>query len=108
MRWRRRSSAPARTWAWRRTEGGDDQRHHGQPASEAIDQYGYALRLDGLELAIGGSPDAGMQIWDLDPDHWIDAACCLAGRNLTREEWDTNIGILGEYRPTCDPSAAAD
>jgi hypothetical protein len=60
-----------------------------------------ALRPDGLELAVGGSATRGMQIWDLDPDHWLDAACRLAGRDLTREEWDTNIGDLLGYRSTC-------
>ena len=41
-----------------------------------------------------------MQICDLDPQHWVNAACRLAGRNLTREEWVTNIGALRHYRPT--------
>ena len=41
------------------------------------------------------------QIWDLDPTSWIDAACRLAGRNLSAEELATNIGPLAEYRPTC-------
>ncbi len=27
----------------------------------------------------------------LDPDHWVAAACDAAGRNLTREEWDTYL-----------------
>jgi hypothetical protein len=35
----------------------------------------------------------------LDPTSWIDAACRLAGRNLTAEEWATNIGDLAEYGP---------
>ena len=52
-------------------------------------------------MAIGGGIENGYQIWDLDPDHWIEAACRLAGRNLTAEEWATNIGDLAEYRPTC-------
>jgi WD40 repeat protein len=60
-----------------------------------------ALRPDGLELAIGGSLQTGMTVWDLDPDHWVSAACRLAGRNLSHEEWVTNIGTLLEYRPTC-------
>jgi hypothetical protein len=29
------------------------------------------------------------------------AACRVAGRNLTREEWATNIGTLAPYRTTC-------
>ena len=61
-----------------------------------------AFRPDGRELAIGGSQRTGMQIWDLNPQHWIDAACRVAGRNLTRAEWQTNIGSLLDYRSTCD------
>ena len=32
-----------------------------------------ALSLDGAQLAVGGGPDAGVKIWDLDPQHWVDA-----------------------------------
>ena len=67
-----------------------------------------ALRPDGLELAIGGSTQTGMRIWDLDPEHGTSAACRLAGRNLTRDEWETNIGDLSEYRPTCPQFPVAD
>ena len=60
-----------------------------------------AFSIDGTTLAIGGRADAGIKVWDLDPEHWVDAACQVAGRNLTRQEWETNIGDLAEYRPTC-------
>lgn len=59
------------------------------------------LSLDGTTLVLGGGATNGVQVWDLRPDAWIDAACRLAGRNLTAEEWDSNIGDLAEYRPTC-------
>jgi WD40 repeat protein len=69
-----------------------------------------ALSLDGTRLAIGGprgvGPDA-VQIWDLDPRDWVEAACRLAGRNLTRDEWASNIGDLAPYRATC-PAFPAD
>ena len=42
-----------------------------------------------------------IRVWDLRPDHWVDAACRLAGRNLTRVEWESHIGDLAEYRPLC-------
>jgi DNA-binding SARP family transcriptional activator/WD40 repeat protein len=60
-----------------------------------------SIALDGSRMAIGGGIENGYQIWDLDPDHWVEGACRLAGRNLTRQEWATNIGELAEYRPTC-------
>jgi hypothetical protein len=30
-----------------------------------------------------------------------DSACHIAGRNLTRPEWDTYIGDLAPYHATC-------
>ncbi len=60
-----------------------------------------ALRPDGLEMLFGGGINNDMVAWDLDPQHWITAACTLAGRNLTREEWDTYLGDLRDYRSTC-------
>ena len=43
----------------------------------------------------------GIAIWDLDPEHWVTAACDLAGRNLTKEESDKYIGDLAAYHTTC-------
>jgi DNA-binding SARP family transcriptional activator/WD40 repeat protein/tRNA A-37 threonylcarbamoyl transferase component Bud32 len=68
------------------------------------------LSLDGRWLAAGGEAADGQhatQIWNLDPRAWITAACQLAGRNLTREEWAAHIGSLAPYRPTC-PDLPAD
>jgi WD40 repeat protein len=60
---------------------------------------GAAIRDDGREMAI--TTDAGIVLWDLDPARWTAAACEVAGRNLTRDEWDTYIGDLTPYRKTC-------
>jgi hypothetical protein len=60
---------------------------------------GAAIRDDGREMAI--TTDDGIVLWDLDPARWTAAACELAGRNLTRDEWDTYIGDLTPYRKTC-------
>ena len=62
---------------------------------------GIALQPQGLQLVAGGGAADGMAIWDLDPEHWVDAACRLAGRNLTTEEWDTYLGGLAPYHKTC-------
>ena len=59
------------------------------------------MRPDGKELAIP-SGDLGIVLWDLDPQHWLDAACSLAGRNLTPEEWDQYLGAFGEYHESCN------
>ena len=63
------------------------------------EQHGLSLRPDGRQAAI--AIPGGIAIWDLDPDHWVTAACQLASRNLTHEEWDTYIGDLAEYHATC-------
>ncbi len=60
------------------------------------------IRPDGLEMALGSG--AGTSIWDLDSDHWATAACALAGRNLTQQEWDTYLLWTGTYRETCPSS----
>ena len=60
---------------------------------------GAVLRSDGLQAA--AETEQGIVVWDLDPAHWVDAACQLAGRNLTHAEWDQYIGDLAPYRQTC-------
>jgi hypothetical protein len=60
---------------------------------------GTSIRPDGMAVAI--SDGDGVAIWDLNPEHLMMAACRLAGRNLTRTEWDTHLSDLGDYRPTC-------
>jgi WD40 repeat protein len=64
-----------------------------------IRDTGAALCPDGLEAAV--TTDRGIVVWDLDPEHWVEGACAIAGRNLTRAEWDQHIGNLAAYRPTC-------
>jgi hypothetical protein len=66
---------------------------------------GAVLRSDGLQAAVITSQ--GIVAWDLDPDHWIEAACRLAGRNLTHAEWDQYIGDLAPYHLTCPNYDAA-
>ncbi len=65
----------------------------------------FSLRPDGKELAVPyGAP--GIVLWDLDPQHWLDAACTLAGRNLTPDEWDQYLSAFGEYHESCDGGRA--
>ncbi|MGH2475505.1 MAG: hypothetical protein ACRDIL_09590, partial [Candidatus Limnocylindrales bacterium] len=61
------------------------------------------LRDDGEAMAI--QTDQGTVVWDLDPDSLADAACRIAGRNLTRAEWDEHIGALAPYRELCPDGA---
>ena len=62
-----------------------------------------ALRPDGRALA-QPSPN-GVLVWDLRPAHWQAAACQLAGRDLTREEWQTYLSAVGSYKRAC-PAAS--
>ncbi len=57
------------------------------------------LRPDGMAVAVNGK--AGIIVWDLDPLNQVDQSCVLAGRNLTRAEWESYLGALGEWRATC-------
>ena len=66
---------------------------------------GAVLRRDGRQAAVITSQ--GIVVWDLDPDTWVEAACQLAGRNLTHAEWDQYIGDLAPYRQTCPAYVAA-
>ena len=62
---------------------------------------GISLRSDGNEAAIEFGVQAGVGLWSLEPDQWVTAACAIAGRNLTTDEWTTYIGDFGEYQPAC-------
>ena len=65
----------------------------------------FAMRPDGKELAVPYG-DLGLVLWDLDPHHWLDAACALAGRNLTPDEWDQYLSAFGDYHESCDGDLA--
>jgi hypothetical protein len=64
-----------------------------------VAQNGATLRSDGRQLA--GATEHGVQLWDLDPEAWREAACRLAGRNLSHDEWDRYIPQGEPYRTTC-------
>jgi hypothetical protein len=61
--------------------------------------YPAFLRPDGRALAVTDA--AGVVVWHLELDHLTDAACAMAGRNLTRTEWTSYLPDLGDYRRTC-------
>ena len=56
------------------------------------------LFRDGDTLAT--NTPAGIVLWDLNPDNWETAACRMAGRNLTADEWATYFPEE-EPRATC-------
>ncbi|GAA1477125.1 hypothetical protein GCM10009623_15710 [Nocardioides aestuarii] len=68
------------------------------PAETAMNFPEAFLRPDGEAVAANGR--FGVVEWDLDPDRMAQAACRLAGRNLTVAEWQTYFGD-DAYRRTC-------
>jgi len=58
-----------------------------------------AFSPDGKTLASGSSDDT-IFLWDVSVESWQARACAIAGRNLTRAEWEQYLA--GEtYRKTC-------
>lgn len=43
-------------------------------------------------LMVTGGRDMALWVGDLNPETWVDAACNLAGRNMSQEEWDALPG----------------
>jgi DNA-binding SARP family transcriptional activator/WD40 repeat protein len=58
-----------------------------------------ALSRDGKQLALPAP--SGVVVWQLRADLWADAACRLAGRDLSSTEWATFLHGMGKYRKTC-------
>jgi hypothetical protein len=54
---------------------------------------------DGTELA--ANIPSGIALWDLRPSSQAEAACRMAGRDLTDDEWKAYLADLGPYRSTC-------
>jgi hypothetical protein len=72
----------------------------GDPIStDAPFGYGGFLRPDGLQAAM--TSRAGVVTWNLEPEALVDAACRLAGRNLTATEWLAYMSGFGARRETC-------
>jgi DNA-binding SARP family transcriptional activator/class 3 adenylate cyclase/WD40 repeat protein len=61
--------------------------------------FGGVIRPDGQQMAL--ATDDAVQLWDLDPAAWREAACRLAGRNLTRAEWERYLPDGEPYHVTC-------
>lgn len=51
-------------------------------------------------LIVTSSQDQSIWVGDLDPETWVDAACDLAGRNMTQEEWDA-LQLEDDYVRHC-------
>ncbi|HJV09579.1 MAG TPA: WD40 repeat domain-containing protein, partial [Acidimicrobiales bacterium] len=77
----------------------DSRRQLGRPLAGHTDLALGVVFVDGDTTLITSSWDGSLIFWDLRPSSWEAKACALAGRNLTRDEWDQFVG--GVYRRTC-------
>lgn len=64
--------------------------------TDAPFSYPGFVRPDGDAVAV--TTRQGVAVWDIDPAHLAQAACRLAGRNLTPTEWATCLQDLGDHR----------
>ena len=72
----------------------------GEPIWASDVGFGFSgFAPDGSVLVMPGP--TGAVILDLEVGHWRDAACELAGRQLTRAEWDQYLPSAGGYAPSC-------
>ena len=49
-------------------------------------------RCAGAPTAMLLARDGAVYTWDTLPESWVAAACAIAGRNLTEEEWRDAFG----------------
>jgi WD40 repeat protein len=61
-----------------------------------------AVFLAGADRLLTLSPDGRGKLWDLRPTFWVDRACAIAGRTLTRAEWQDALPER-PYAPACRP-----
>jgi WD40 repeat protein len=63
-------------------------------------QYGFnGFAPDGSTMVM--PTPRGSTIWTFDPAQWRRDACTLAGRDLTRSEWNHYFSAVGAYRSAC-------
>jgi hypothetical protein len=67
-----------------------------KPAFAAFDPTGSTSTL---VTAVTGGP---VLLWAVDPTSWPRRACALAGRRLTKQEWQDFLPGR-PYKPSCEP-----
>ncbi len=60
----------------------------------------FGAAADGGRAFVVGSDRGFATVWDVDPDAWEATACQLAGRTLTRAEWERHLPGR-RYDPAC-------
>jgi WD40 repeat protein/DNA-binding SARP family transcriptional activator len=69
------------------------------PSRPGDNQMSPKFLPDGHTLLLA-APGGAVYTMDTRPEHWIDVACSIAGRNLTEEEWSDAFEDR-PYRETC-------
>jgi WD40 repeat protein len=78
---------------------GSDKPASSKPSFDIPTPVTGAFSRDGRTFVTGGTDTLPM-LWHIDPASWPRTACTVAGRNLTKAEW--NRYLPGEkYRRTC-------
>ena len=67
------------------------------PGPEAMEHRGVRSQRQPPRRPLG---DGTGLVWDVNPDHWKQRACAVAGRSLTREEWEELLPDR-RYQPAC-------
>ncbi|MEJ3404050.1 BTAD domain-containing putative transcriptional regulator [Rathayibacter sp. YIM 133350] len=67
--------------------------------ADAPNTVGGYLAPDGAAFVLNAAE--GVVQWSLDPEDHFRAACRLAGRELTQDEWETYLHDFGPRRDTC-------
>ena len=75
----------------------------GSLAAGTRDDIATARPIDGHTVVIA-HPRGQVLTWDTRPQHLLDMACRVAGRNLTQDEWDRLSMEHRTFEPACpDP-----
>jgi hypothetical protein len=68
-------------------------------AADGSAAYTFLLMATNEEIVAMTGAGPGRR-YPLDPDVWLDYACTVAGRDLTRDEWDSYLPER-DFEPTC-------
>jgi WD40 repeat protein len=70
----------------------------GDPFPSSLSITAGSFTPDGRSMAVLDEPAT---LWDVDPASWREKACTVAGRNMTKLEWEQYMPPDEPYRATC-------